>query len=348
MRALLILALAGLSAVVFSHADDEKPLKLLFLGDKGHHRPTDRFKQLAPVLKKRGIELTYTEALTDLDAKKLAGYDGLVVFANHTKITAEQEKALLDYVASGKGFVPLHCASYCFLNSPKYIELVGAQFRSHGTGTFRTTAAKVDHPILKGYTPFSSFDETYVHHKHNEKDRTVLEYRVDGDVKEPWTWVRTHGKGRVFYTAWGHDQRTWGNAGFVNLVERGIRWACGDDPSKAGDSPKDRTPETFPTPKMTTIAKDAPKFDYVDAKVPFYPASQRWGTLGKPISKMQKPLSPEDSMKHMVTPVDFEVKLFASEKLMGGKPICMNWDERGRLWVAVTMDYPNELHPKVK
>src|SRR5262249_49724417 len=28
---------------------------------------------------------------------------------------------------------------------------------------------------------------------------------------------------------------------------------------------------------------------------------------------------------------------------IGGKPICMNWDERGRLWVAVTVDYPNEM-----
>ncbi len=30
---------------------------------------------------------------------------------------------------------------------------------------------------------------------------------------------------------------------------------------------------------------------------------------------------------------------------MGGKPICMTWDERGRLWVAETYDYPNELQP---
>jgi len=183
MRSLMLVALVAVSALVgaSSAADGEKPLKLLFLGDKGHHRPADRFRQLAPVMKKRGIELTYTEALSDLNAKTLAGYDGLVVYANQEKITAEQEKALLDFVASGKGFVPLHCASFCFLNSPKYVDLVGAQFRSHGTGTFKTTLAKVDHPILKGYEPFSSWDETYVHRRHNEKDRVVLEYRVDGD-----------------------------------------------------------------------------------------------------------------------------------------------------------------------
>ncbi len=56
-------------------------------------------------------------------------------------------------------------------------------------------------------------------------------YRVDKKGKEPWTWVRTHGKGRVFYTAWGHDERTWGNPGFQTLLERGIRWAVGDDPA---------------------------------------------------------------------------------------------------------------------
>src|SRR5262249_29302733 len=36
------------------------------------------------------------------------------------------------------------------------------------------------------------------------------------------------------------------------------------------------------------------------------------------------------------------------ETQLGGKPICMNWDERGRLWVAVTVDYPNDLQPEGK
>ena len=37
------------------------PIKILFLGDNGHHQPSDRFRQLQPVLEKRGIELTYTD-----------------------------------------------------------------------------------------------------------------------------------------------------------------------------------------------------------------------------------------------------------------------------------------------
>ena len=73
-----------------------------------------------------------------------------MIYANQTKISPEQEKALLDFVESGKGFIPIHCASYCFLNSPKYVELVGAQFRSHGTGTFRADDREARPPDHEG------------------------------------------------------------------------------------------------------------------------------------------------------------------------------------------------------
>jgi putative membrane-bound dehydrogenase-like protein len=317
-------------------------IKILFLGDNGHHRPAERFRQLQPVLAARGIDLHYTDKVEALNAKTLAGYDGLLIYANLTSLAAEQEKALVAYVEGGKGFIPLHCASACFPQSEKYVALVGAQFQRHGTGVFRVTAAAPDHPIMKGYRGFESWDETYVHRKHNTTGRTVLEYREDKGVKEPWTWVRTQGKGRVFYTAWGHDQRTWGNPGFQALVERGIRWATGGDPSAV---PELRAEAPFPIPAMTPPRKDVKPFEYVDVgkKIPNY---RPYGGQGEPLSKMQLPLPPEESVKHMVVPKGFHVELFASEADLGGKPICMNWDERGRLWVALTYDYPNELQPR--
>jgi putative membrane-bound dehydrogenase-like protein len=358
----LWLSLAGLSA-----AERAKPIKMLFLGDNGHHRPAERFRQLQPVLAARGIELTYTDKTEALNAKTLAAYAGLIIYANTTKITPEQEKALFDSVEGGKAFVPIHCASYCFLNSPRYVELVGAQFKSHGTGTFRTVIAAPDHPIMKGFKGFESWDETYVHTKHNEKNRTVLEYRVEGSKKEPWTWVRTQGKGRVFYTAWGHDQRTWTNPGFQSLIERGIRWATGNDPRvvppyqavergaqsaerKGPGAPRSalRALAEFPIPEMTPKRTDVKPFEYIDVgkKIPNYTPSRIWGVQGEPFSKMQVPLPPEESIKHFVVPKGFHVELFVSEKeLGGGKPIFMNWDERGRLWVGLTYDYPNQLQP---
>ncbi|HND53934.1 MAG TPA: ThuA domain-containing protein, partial [Pirellulaceae bacterium] len=166
-------------------------------------------------------------------------------------------------------------------------------------------------------------------------------YREDAEGREPWTWVRTHGKGRVFYTAWGHDNRTWNHPGFHNLVERGIRWAVGDDPSQV--------PAFSDGPEMTALRKDLKPFEYVEADIPFYPPGKQWGALDKETKrKMQLPVSPEESVKHMVTPAGFDIRLFVSEAKLQGKPIAMAWDERGRLWLCETLDYPNELQPAGK
>src|SRR5438876_3986050 len=73
----VLLGAAFSSAVNTAHA--AATLRVLFLGDEGHHRPADRFKQLQPVLAKKGIELIYTDKLEDLTAEKLAGYDALAI-----------------------------------------------------------------------------------------------------------------------------------------------------------------------------------------------------------------------------------------------------------------------------
>jgi putative membrane-bound dehydrogenase-like protein len=302
--------------------------RVLLLGDTGHHKPADFYKVVQPALQKKNIEVAYTESLDDLNPTKLSGYDCLMIFANWTKIEPVQEKALLDFVAAGGGFVPVHCASYCFLNSPKYIELVGAQFKSHGTGVFKETYVKSDHPVLNGLTPIESWDETYVHSKHNS-NRTVLSERRDDKGSEPYTWVREHGKGRVFYTAWGHDQRTWSNPNFLALIESGVRWA-------SENSPTQLKPHTGLKP-----------FEYTEsaADLPNYRANAQWGTQDEPIRTMQKPLDPQESMKHLVIFPQFAVSLFGSEPDVV-KAIWMNWDERGRLWVASTTDYPNNMQPE--
>lgn len=340
----LLFALVCCGAFEHTSAAEPARLHVLFLGDSGHHQPRARFEQLQPVLGARGIDLVYIDKLSDLNAENLAKYDALLVYANIDAIEPGPTQAVLDYVAGGGGFVPLHCASFCFRNSPELVQLIGAQFERHGTGVFRTEIAGADHPLMRGFGGFESWDETYVHRLHNEKDRTVLEYRVDQEGREPWTWVRTHGKGRVFYTAWGHDERTWGNAGFQNLVERGIRWASGGDPAVVPEFVDKRA---FPAVRMSAPRKDVQPFEYVDvgAKIPNYIPSQKWGEQAASHSKMQKPLAAEESLKHLLVPEGFDVELFAAEPELGGKPIAMNWDERGRLFVAESYDYPNELQP---
>ncbi len=328
----LILLAAFAAAAHAVEPPASRPLSVLFLGDQGHHRPADRYAQIAPILAGRGIEVTYTEKPSDLNPDTLRKYDALLIYANTTRISKDQEKALLDYVAGGGGFVPLHCASFCFLNSPAYIALVGAQFQKHGTGELETMVVDSDHPIIKGLEPFRTWDETYVHTKHNTKDRHVLQTRNDQAGSEPWTWTRTQGKGRVFYTAYGHDSRTWGHPGFHDLLEHGIRWAANN-----GDVYDSRP----------RVAQGLKPLEYEPAEIPLYTPGARWGTLGEPIRRMQKPLSPEESQKHLALPVGFEAKLFVAEPRIF-KPITMTWDHLGRLYVAETVDYPNGMQPKGK
>ncbi len=176
--------------------------------------------------------------------------------------------------------------------------------------------------------PFRTWDETYVHTKHNEKDRHLLQVRAEGKSEEPWTWVRTQGKGRVFYTAYGHDARTWQNPSFHDLIERGIRWA-----SAKG--------EVFDS--RGRVAAGLPPFAYDEspAEIPNYLARPAVGHAGRGDPQdAEAAARPAESMKHLVVPPGFEPRLFAAEPEIF-KPICMAWDQRGRLWIAESIDYPN-------
>jgi len=56
---------------------------------------------------------------------------------------------------------------------------------------------------------------------------------------------------------------------------------------------------------------------------------------------VQKPLTPEETVDHLIVPEGFDVKVFAAEPDIRN-PIALAWDERGRLWVVESTDYPHE------
>jgi len=56
-----------------------------------------------------------------LDPARLAHYDAVMIYGNHTTITPEQEKALLEFVEGGKGLIALHSASAEFTNSGRSV-----------------------------------------------------------------------------------------------------------------------------------------------------------------------------------------------------------------------------------
>ena len=226
VRLLMLFAFVLTSMSLPTRAQER--VRAILLGDNGHHQPANFFRAIREPLAAAGIDLVYSDRVDEtLNSQKLATIDALLIYANIDEIGKDQEKALIEFVEKGKGLVPIHCATYCFRNSDAYISLVGGQFLSHGGERFATKITQPDHEIMKGFGGFESWDETYVHHKHNPVNRIVLEERREGKLAEgtdaePWTWIRTQGEGRVFYTAWGHNMDTWQQAGFHNLLERGI------------------------------------------------------------------------------------------------------------------------------
>ena len=321
MRFLLPLLLA-LSAAA-------SPIRVLFLGhDSQHHNSNAYYPLLAKALGQEAIYFDYVTTVEAAfgDADYLNRFDVVLLYANHGNISKPQWQNLKAFVEGGKGFVPVHCASWCFGNEPEFDQLVGGRFKSHQGAVFSPRVVDGDHVTMVALPLLKAWDETYFHSNHNPQNRTVLQVRdaMQGDPHtdpEPWTWTRTQGKGRVFYTASGHDERVWKDAAFHALLKRGILWA-------AGDARKVEY-EAF-------VAARAPRKSEVRDNIPNYERRP------KPL-EYQLPMSPQDSMAYTQVPVGFRLELFASEPDIVN-PISMAWDERGRLWVAETIDYPNTVN----
>ena len=304
-------------------APQPRRLSVMFFGSPTangpHHDPVTRYRTIKKALGVAGVDLTYIEdpAVAFVD-DTLSGFDAVMMYGNWNQsspMPRKQLAALLRYVDTGGGFLPIHCASACFGGSPLFIKLVGARFARHGGEEFRVTNVSSEHVITTDLPGFTAWDETYVHDSHGE-DREILQTREG----EPWTWTRRHGEGRVFYTASGHDHRVWDRVEFQQLLERAVLWAVGPE--------KRQLLADYKLPTLETEAVSLPGY------------RQR-----KEITVAQKPLSPEQSQKLCQVPVGMTLSLFASEPDIVN-PIHVDWDHRGRAYVIETIDYPNNLAAK--
>lgn len=166
----------------------------------------------------------------------LAGVDA-IVFANTTgNLGVPDLPAMLRWIAEGHGFAGMHSASDTYHDAPAYLDMLGNEFLTHGEQT--TVEALVETPAHPASSPlgqrFRVFDEIYRFARPNRGSVTMLlsldRYPADGlaDAGQPGdlplAWARSHGQGRVFYTALGHREDVWQNALYQQHVLGGIRW----------------------------------------------------------------------------------------------------------------------------
>ena len=132
----------------------------------------------------------------------------------------------------------------------------------------------------------------------------------------------TLGQGRVFTSAEGRDPKDWTQPDFQLRMKDALTWAIGAKVAAQLDALK-----LLP-------------LEYSNGLVPIPNYERR-----AEVPKLQAPFRPQEAAKHVQVPPGFELQLFASEPLIAGNPVAMAWDERGRLWLAETRDYPNNMQP---
>ena len=206
------------------------------------------------------------DVVTDLsrlaDGKFLSRYDAVVL--NSTTSVEESRvpgvgKALTGYVSGGGGLVLLHAAVDAFYNSPDIQEMNGSLFFGHpwsAPGTWSFINEQTDNPINAPFRRLPVIlkysDEIYQFSTppFDRKSCDVLlsmdmsdtmtaaafdrwrfsphgkaKQRSDGDFVVSYT--KTYGKGRVFYTSFGHDHRAFCDERLAHML-LGLQWTMGD------------------------------------------------------------------------------------------------------------------------
>jgi uncharacterized protein len=181
-----------------------------------------------------------------MSADALKQYDA-VIFANTTgDLPLPDNQAFLDWVKSGKGFVGMHSAADTFHGFNGYLDMVGAEFKTHGAqvevdalnqdqGCPICKHLPADWKVFDEIYQFKNFDRTKVHglltlDKH-PNDKTPGNY--------PIAWCKDYGQGRVFYTSLGHREDVWDPTwpdrknpkevaeAYQKHILGGIKWALG-------------------------------------------------------------------------------------------------------------------------
>lgn len=241
-------------------AEQPVPKKVLFLQTSVSfaHSPTvekDGEPSLAerilrPIFDDMGAQLTATHDASTINAENLKNYD-LVMFYTEGDLTNPNKTGtpvmgpngqaeLLQWIENGGRFLGFHSATDTFDIAGEeispYIAMIGAEFATHGK-QFVGTVKVVDpnHPVM-AHIPdgLQLNEEWYLFRKFNKDAIRVLALLDPGEERAkqemyniapyPIIWVRTLGKGRVYFTALGHREDIWESERFQNSFVDAVHW----------------------------------------------------------------------------------------------------------------------------
>jgi type 1 glutamine amidotransferase len=203
-------------------------------------------KALELMGKKTGaFEATISDDVGSLAAENLAKFDALCSDQCTGALSDDEaiKKSVLDFVAGGKGWVGIHAATDVGAwKFPEYHEMIGGVFAGH---PFKKISVKLDdptHPVNAAFggKGFETSDEIYTFKAPYSRDKLRVLLSIDwensgqlkggnrADNDYALSWVKSHGKGRVFYCAFGHVDNIWFNPAILRHYLDGIQFALGD------------------------------------------------------------------------------------------------------------------------
>ncbi len=230
------------------------------------------------------------------------------VFLNNTVGNLFEDPALrqslLEFVCSGGGLLGVHGTSVAFTrwkeggkeDWPEFAAMLGMRGASHRANTEQVVMKleEPDHPVVAAFggQGFPMRDEffrpkgTYS----RGRDRVLLSfdltktdlagephdgcYRADKDYA--MAWVRQYGRGRIFYTAFGHHPAIFENPKLLEFYLAGTQFALGDLPAP-----------TLPSGKLTPALRAQEKRGwrlgieaYTFHKYTFFEAVDKTASLG--------------------------------------------------------------------
>ena len=192
-----------------------------------------------------------------INKETLKNFDVVLFFTTGNPVTKDELADLREWVRNGGALAGTHCATDTLYGESVYGDLIGAYFRGHPPGLQKIKVKVEDpkHPAAAGFADGTDYqDEMYVFRDEpygrdklhiilsidpasfeptlkNPKDKKRDLTRKDRDYAI--SWCRTEGKGRVFYTSFGHDPKVWKDEKFQKHLFGGLKWATGE---LAGDA----------------------------------------------------------------------------------------------------------------
>jgi type 1 glutamine amidotransferase len=172
-----------------------------------------------------------------LDRDALKQYHGIVFASTTGELPLPDKAALIQWVRDGGAFIGIHSASDTLHGFRPYIEMLGGEFDYHREQVLVDAINRdASHPANRHLPASWNLDG-------QKEEIYVLKNFQQGQVRElivldrhpntgapghfPISWCRDFGKGRVFYTALGHNEQVWQMPAIQQHVLGGIEWALG-------------------------------------------------------------------------------------------------------------------------